>query len=195
LLQGEGDLLFRVPGLFHRQAPPRVNKPARKLSRWPDQFSGVGSLVNASDALRGVIERHQAKLREAARLCAAKGKAPAAPSKPPRPEAEAPATRRRAHFDAVIRLHAQGMPIKRIARRTGVARNAVRLWLRAGEHVPYRRARTEPAGSASPFRRGSLARGPAQQRRTLARLAVPRIRGRLRHRPALGQATPRGRGA
>ena len=32
------------------------------------------------------------------------------------------------------------MPIKRIARRTGVARNAVRRWLRAGEHVPYRRA-------------------------------------------------------
>ncbi|WP_408871502.1 ISL3 family transposase [Craurococcus roseus] len=100
-------------------------------------------LVNASDALRGVIERHQAKLREAARLCAAKGKAPAArptPAKPPRPGAEAPDARRRTRFDAVIRLHAQGVPIKRIARRTGVARNAVRRWLRAGEYVPYRRA-------------------------------------------------------
>ena len=50
-------------------------------------------LVNASDALHGVLERHQAKLREAARLCAAKGKAPAASSAPPtpaRPETEAP---------------------------------------------------------------------------------------------------------
>jgi len=55
-------------------------------------------LVNASDALRGVLDRDQAKLREAVRLCAAKGQAPAdpaAPPKSPRPQAEAPATRRR----------------------------------------------------------------------------------------------------
>lgn len=97
-------------------------------------------LVNGSDALRGVLDRHQPKLREAARLCAAQGKAPAAPLKPARPEAEAPNTRRRARFASATRLHAQGVPIKRIAPRTGVARNAVRRWLRAGEYVPYRRA-------------------------------------------------------
>jgi transposase len=39
-----------------------------------------------------------------------------------------------------VRLRAEGLPIKEIARRIGAARNAVRRWLRAGEFVPYRRA-------------------------------------------------------
>ncbi len=37
-------------------------------------------------------------------------------------------------------LHRQGVPIRRIARRLGMARNAVRRGLRAGEAAPYRRA-------------------------------------------------------
>jgi transposase len=40
----------------------------------------------------------------------------------------------------VARLRTEGATIKDIVRRTGVARNAVRRWLRAGEFVPYRRA-------------------------------------------------------
>src|ERR1044072_5167904 len=37
------------------------------------------------------------------------------------------------------------MPIRRIAQRLGVARNAVRRWLRAGEAPVYRRARGSSA--------------------------------------------------
>jgi transposase len=40
----------------------------------------------------------------------------------------------------VARLHCEGVPIRRIARRLGMARNAVRRWLRAGEAPVYRRA-------------------------------------------------------
>ena len=47
--------------------------------------------------------------------------------------------RRQVRYRMVAQLHAQGLPIKEIVRRTGVARNAVRRWLRAGEAAPYRR--------------------------------------------------------
>jgi len=98
-------------------------------------------IVNASNALRGVLDRHQAKLREAARLCAARVGTPASPSPTQaHPVATVPNTRRQARFEAVMRLHEQGVSIKQIVHRTGVARNAVRRWLRAGEAVPYRRA-------------------------------------------------------
>ncbi len=97
-------------------------------------------LVNASEALRAVLDRHDAKLREAARLCAPrKGPAPASTAPAPAP-ASAPKKRRHERFETVRRLHQQSLPIKEIVRRTGVARNAVRRWLRAGEAVAYRRA-------------------------------------------------------
>ena len=105
-------------------------------------------LVNASDALRHVVERHQPQLRDAVRACIA----PASPASHPRAPlpipgaapAISPPSRRHARFEAVQRLHAKGTPIKQIVRQTGVARNAVRRWLRAGELIPYRRA---PASS------------------------------------------------
>src|SRR5689334_24335261 len=40
----------------------------------------------------------------------------------------------------MARLRREGMPIRQIARRLGMARNAVRRWLRAGEASVYRRA-------------------------------------------------------
>jgi len=40
----------------------------------------------------------------------------------------------------VAELHRQGVPIRCIARRLAMGRNAVRRWLRAGEAAPYRRA-------------------------------------------------------
>jgi transposase len=103
-------------------------------------------MVNASDALRQVLDRHPRELREAARLCIP-------PAGPPRSvtgghRAATPSERQRAgrreqrqaRYDEVARLHREGVPIRRIARRLGMARNAVRRWLRAGEAPVYRRA-------------------------------------------------------
>ena len=45
----------------------------------------------------------------------------------------------------MARLHREGLPIRRIAQRLGMARKAVRRWLRAGEATVYRRA---PGSSA-----------------------------------------------
>ena len=95
-------------------------------------------LVNASEALRGVVERHQAQIQDAARRRASPVPTPPAPAKAP--AASVRGHQRRARFETVLRLRAEGLPMKEIARRAGVARNAVRRWLRAGEFVPYRRA-------------------------------------------------------
>jgi len=103
-------------------------------------------LVNCSDALRQLLDRHHRQLREAAHICAVGGRVPA--QAPPDGSAPTQAERRKAdrqerrqtRYDAVAGLHRQGMPIRRIARRLGMARNAVRRWLRAGEAAPYRRA-------------------------------------------------------
>ena len=95
--------------------------------------------VNASDALRGLVERHQAAIRGAAHQTA---------SNPPTPAGPAAAvsilvrdSRRRARCEAVLQLHGKGVPVRNIVRRLGVSRNSVRRWLRSGEFVPYRRAR------------------------------------------------------
>jgi transposase len=103
-------------------------------------------LVNCSDALRQLLDRHQRQLREAAHLCAAGERVPAqatsrarAPTRADRRKSERQ-ERRRARYEAVAELHRKGMPIRRIARQLGMARNAVRRWLRAGEAAPYRRA-------------------------------------------------------
>lgn len=97
--------------------------------------------VNASDALRSFLDRHHAELREAARLCGS-GVRPSACAFPPdamKPSPSNADARRQVRYRMVAQLHAQGLPIKEIVRRTGVARNAVRRWLRAGEAAPYRR--------------------------------------------------------
>jgi transposase len=103
-------------------------------------------LVNCSDALRQLLDRHQRPLREAAHLCAAGERVPAqapsrarAPTQADRRKSERQ-ERRRARYEAVAELHRKGIPIRRIARQLGMARNAVRRWLRAGEAAPYRRA-------------------------------------------------------
>ncbi len=103
-------------------------------------------LVNCSDALRQLLDRHHRQLREAAHICAVGGRVPAqappdgsAPTQAERRKADWQ-ERRQARYGAVAELHRQGVPIRRIARRLGMGRNAVRRWLRAGEAVPYRRA-------------------------------------------------------
>lgn len=103
-------------------------------------------MVNASEALRRVLDRHSGALRRAARLCL-----PPPGTSPLATGEQRPVTQREGHraqrreqrqarYEEVARLHRAGMPIRRIARRFGIARNAVRRWLRAGEAPVYRRA-------------------------------------------------------
>lgn len=103
-------------------------------------------VVNASDALRQVLDRHQRQLREAAQPCALHDgvSQPAvrkqrASTRAERQKAERQ-EQRRARYEEVAGLQRDGMPIKQIARQLGMARNAVRRWLRAGEATTYRRA-------------------------------------------------------
>ena len=104
-------------------------------------------LRNSGDALRGVLEHHHRHLAEAARSVAASalaepsvndntadiadGPGLPSPTKAERRSQEA-RDRRQARFEEVVRLRAQGMPIKAIARTLGIERKTVRRWLRAG---------------------------------------------------------------
>ena len=145
-------------------------------------------LVNASEALRAVVERHQREIQEVASCTAHGSSAPSVPME------TAPTStahgRRRDRCEMTLRLRCEGLPIREIARRVGASRNAVRRWARAGRFVPYRRAGgCEPARPPSPFRRGALAGRPAQRHRPLSRAARAGLHGRVRYRPALGCAT------
>ncbi len=101
-------------------------------------------LVNASEALRSLVERHQADIREAARQAASQDSpatvvAVAPADSPPTQDAEQGGGRRRQRCEVALRLHGEGMAIKTIALTLGASRNSVRRWLRAGAFVPYRR--------------------------------------------------------
>jgi transposase len=95
-------------------------------------------LVNASEALRSIVERHQSEIRAVASHSMPE------PSLPPDPAKTEPvpktSSRRRDRCETALRLHGEGQPTKEIARRLGASRNAVRRWIRAGQFVPYRRA-------------------------------------------------------
>ena len=130
-------------------------------------------MVNASDALRQVLDRHSRELREAARLCmppagtprsATGGQRAATPSERQRAGRR---EQRQARYDEMARLHREGVPIRRIARRLGMARNAVRRWLRAGEAPVYRRA---PGSSALDRHREYVERRWAEGCRNSAQL-------------------------
>lgn len=88
------------------------------------------------------LDRHHAELRAAARLCGAGVLPPARAFTPDvvKPSPSNGDARRQVSYRMVTQLHAQGLAIKEIVRRTGVARNAVRRWIRAGEAAPYRQA-------------------------------------------------------
>ena len=100
-------------------------------------------LVNASDALRGIVERHQPEIRRAARPAAPTQDGPVSPG-PSSTAGTAPVPEqgghRRVRCETALRLHGEGMPVRIIARHIGASRNAVRRWVRAGRFVPYRRA-------------------------------------------------------
>jgi len=95
-------------------------------------------LVNASEALRGVVERHQPQIRSVAHRAEKDPSAsPGLRETAPKPEVT---SRRRDRCETALCLHGEGLPTKEIARRLGASRNAVRRWVRAGRFVPYRRA-------------------------------------------------------
>ena len=102
--------------------------------------------MNASDALRQVLDRHQRQLRETAQLCASHDGVPLMAARRQRASTQAERRRaeqqeqRQARYEEMASLQSKGVPIKRIARQLGMARNAVRRWLRAGEVPMYRRA-------------------------------------------------------
>jgi transposase len=118
-------------------------------------------MVNASAALRRVLDQHPRDLREAARSGVPQdGTSPAAARKRRRvTQGERQRTGRRAQrqarYEEVARRHREGVPIRRITARLGVARNTVRRWLRAGEAVIYHRA---PGASALDRHRGYVER-------------------------------------
>jgi len=103
-------------------------------------------VVNASDALRQVLDRHQRQLREAAQFCASHDGVPLAVVRKQRASTQADRRQgalreqRGMRYEEVARLQQEGVPIKRIAQQLGMARNTVRRWLRAGEVPIYRRA-------------------------------------------------------
>ena len=95
-------------------------------------------LVNASEALRGAVERHQLEIRSVAhRAVKDPSASPGLRETAAKPEVT---SRRRDRCEAALCLHGEGLPTKEIARRLGASRNAVRRWVRAGRFVPYRRA-------------------------------------------------------
>lgn len=94
-------------------------------------------LVNASEALRGIVERHQSEIRDVAH------RAVHDPAGSPNLAKTVPTngnSRRRDRCEAALCLHGEGLPTKEIARRLGASRNAVRRWVQAGRFMPYRRA-------------------------------------------------------
>ena len=104
-------------------------------------------LENCSRAFLAVIERRQRRLREAARVEAPAATSGSAVAGPPPPMTSAERLkwerwrRERLLYDRALRLAADGMPIKEIARTLKLARSTVRRWLRGGEpelHRPRR---------------------------------------------------------
>src|SRR3954465_8318137 len=103
-------------------------------------------MVNASEALRRVLDRHAGALRRAARLflppavmsSSATGKQQAATQRD-RQRAQR-REQRQARYEEVARLQPGGMSIPRIARRLIMGPNGERRWLRAGEAPIYGRA-------------------------------------------------------
>ena len=106
-------------------------------------------LMNVGEALERVLGRKRGLLQEAARAVDAtvtpatsaltanppsSEPAPVVAWQPTRAERERDERRaaRRAHYDAVVRLHQQGFPAHQIAREVGIGRKTVQRWLHAG---------------------------------------------------------------
>jgi transposase len=102
-------------------------------------------LRNCSDALQGVFDRHHRQVRRAIEAAATSG--PATPLTEEPKERVATAVRRsrerlaqrQARYEEVARLHAQGLPMAKIAQTLGMGFSSVRRWLRAGQAPLWRK--------------------------------------------------------
>lgn len=91
-------------------------------------------LVNASEALRGIVERHQSEIRVVVhRLVHASSVGHDGTESAPTSEVHNP---RRDRCETALRFHGEGMPTKQIARRIGASRNAVRRWSELAASCP-----------------------------------------------------------
>lgn len=91
-------------------------------------------LVNASEALRGIVERHQPQIRDVVhRGMHDRSASPDLTETAPTPEVN---SRRRDRCETALCLHGEGLSTKEIARCIGASRNAVRRWLRAAGSCP-----------------------------------------------------------
>lgn len=127
-------------------------------------------LRNSGDALRAVLDRHHRHLSEAARIAASSvpvepvandntadgNLVPSLPS-PNKAERRSREARDRRHvrFEEAVRLRAQGLSIKAVAKSLGIERKTVRRWLRAGRapawlHADRGRSIAEQAFPATP---------------------------------------------
>jgi transposase len=108
-------------------------------------------LRNCSDALLAIVERRHKLLREcAAQAVIASHSAEAPPLSVPEPEPPPPPpnkakrrqaegrARRQTRFEAVAALRRQGKSMRAIRLATGLSRNTLRRWLRAGEAPNWR---------------------------------------------------------
>lgn len=118
-------------------------------------------LVNARDAIVRVLERHHAQLRESTRKVVEDQKAKADASSSGASDSgstepqdrEIPLTRtaersqhrrarRQEHYEQVIELHRQKMPLRAIAKQLRMNRSTVRRWVAAGSFPERARRRT-----------------------------------------------------
>ena len=102
-------------------------------------------LHNLTDAVQRIVERHHRSWRELVQPAEPESAASPEPEKKPAPTLETAADphrqarreRQQARCDEVLRLRAEGVPIRNIANRLRMHRRTVRQWIRLGE-VPLR---------------------------------------------------------
>jgi transposase len=107
---------------------------------------------NVTEALEHFLTRQHAALRQAERPAESSAAGPQAAEGPPE---QGRATlerrnRRRARYDAVVALRAQGCGSTTIAKRVGMSERTVWRWLQAGA-FPERRRRTERPTALAPL--------------------------------------------
>src|SRR4051794_20608287 len=119
-----------------------IRKGAPKAIQVADRFH---LLCHCSDALKEVFDRKHREVRRAFEAAAHAAVPAPSPEPPPAPVIRAAdrahdrALQRQARYEEVARLHAAGLPIRRIARELGLGRKTVRRWLRAGQAPAHRK--------------------------------------------------------
>ncbi|AWN45120.1 hypothetical protein DK419_01225 [Methylobacterium terrae] len=155
-------------------------------------------IVNASEALHAIVERHQSDIRTVAgHPMPEPSLSPDRATTKPVPETGRP---RRDRCEAALRLDGGGPSTKEIARPLAASRDAARRWIRAGQCVggsiedpPWLAGAAAAAGPAGSVTPGSPRTPPAPRpgSRSVAPSAPPRRAGRGPPRAARGRPAAR----